>query len=245
MSVELKSLPAGQGVKPVPYPDSDGKPMADNTRQARWIIVLYGNLTALLRTVPDVLIAADLLWYARPEEGEKPTAPDVMVVFGRPRGDRGSYKQWEEGNVPVTVAFEVLSPSNTVEEMADKLAFYDEHGVEEYYVYNPDKNTLLVYLRGQAALRRIVHQGQYTSPRLGIRFDLSGPEMAVSYPDGRRFLSFEELDTERQRQEQRADQAEQRAARLAELSRKARRQQATPQELEELERLETESFPGS
>ena len=26
------------------YPESDGKPMADNTRQARWIVVFYGNL---------------------------------------------------------------------------------------------------------------------------------------------------------------------------------------------------------
>ncbi len=65
--------------------------------------------------------------------------------------------------------------------------------------------------------------------------------MAVFYPDGRRFLSFEELDAERQRQ--RADKADQRAARLAELNRKAR-WQATRQELQELERLETESFPG-
>jgi len=37
------------------------------------------------------------------------------------------------------VVFEVLSPSNTQQEMADKRAFYEEHGVEEYYVYDPDR----------------------------------------------------------------------------------------------------------
>ncbi len=26
-------------------------------------------------------------------------APDVMVVFGRPKGRRGSYKQWEKNNI--------------------------------------------------------------------------------------------------------------------------------------------------
>ncbi len=26
------------------YPDSDGKPMADNTKQFRWITVIYYNL---------------------------------------------------------------------------------------------------------------------------------------------------------------------------------------------------------
>src|SRR5207248_2716125 len=161
----LLTPPSRPVVKPVLYPDSDGKPMADNTKQARWIFVLYGNLAALFRAVADVFVAADLLWYARLGEDEKPTAPDVMVVFGRPKGDRGSYRQWEENDIPVTVAFEVLSPSNDVLEMADKLAFYDENGVEEYYVYDPDKNTLLVYTRGQAALRRVHFKGQYTSPR--------------------------------------------------------------------------------
>ncbi|HZT80700.1 MAG TPA: hypothetical protein VFA26_10775, partial [Gemmataceae bacterium] len=87
----------------------------------------------------------------------------------------------------------------------------------------------------------------YVSPRLGIRFDLSGPEMVVYGPDGQRFLTFEELTVARVQAEQRAEQAErradqekQRAARLAELGRKARQQQASAEELAELERLEGE-----
>src|SRR5262249_10159290 len=104
------------------YPESDGKPLADNTKQARWIVVLFGNLSALFRAVEEVFIAADLLWYAVEGFPEVRIAPDVLVVFGRPKGDRGSYRQWEEDNIPVTVAFEVLSPSNDYQEMIDKLA---------------------------------------------------------------------------------------------------------------------------
>jgi hypothetical protein len=88
---------------------------------------------------------------------------------------------------------------------------------------------------------------------LGICFDLSGPELVVRYPDGRPFLTFEELDVLRARAEQLAEQAEQRAqqaeqraqqaeqvkARLVELSSKALRQEATPEELAELQRLLT------
>jgi Uma2 family endonuclease len=49
-------------------------------------------------------------------EGDNKTcqAPDTMVVFGRPKGDRGSYKQWQEENIPPQVVFEFLSPSNTL-----------------------------------------------------------------------------------------------------------------------------------
>ena len=55
--------------------------------------------------------------------------PDVMVAFGRPRGDRGSYKQWEEGGVAPHVVFEVMSPGNRAGKMAKKFLFYERHGV--------------------------------------------------------------------------------------------------------------------
>src|SRR5436190_19178411 len=91
------------------YPDSDGKPMADNTKQLSWIVVLYGNLCALFREAVDVFIAADLLWYPVEEHSEARAAPDVFVVFGRPKGHRGSYQQWLEGDIPPQVVFEILS----------------------------------------------------------------------------------------------------------------------------------------
>jgi Uma2 family endonuclease len=215
--------------------------LADNTKQARWIVVLFDNLLALFHAIPDVFIAADLLWYAVEGEPEQRVAPDVLVVFGRPKGDRGSYRQWEEDNVPVTVAFEVLSPNNTRQEMADKLAFYDDHGVEEYYLYDPDKNLLTIYRRQGQVLRRVRKVDGFVSPRLRIRFDLSGAEMKVLNPDGTPFITFEELAANRQEIVRQRDEVAGRLRRLGELSRKARLQQASPQELQELERLESES----
>ncbi len=191
------------------YPESDGKPMADNTKQARWIFIFYGNLCALYRAAADVFVAADNLWY--PVEGEPKAcmAPDVYVVFGRPKGDRKSYKQWEEGGVPLTVVFVIYSPGNTWREMADKKDFYDEHGVEEYYVYDPETDGLLVYVRSphRAALRREYFKDTFTSPRLKIRFDTTGDELRVFYPDGRPFLTFEELADLQERESARADNA--------------------------------------
>lgn len=242
MLIPLSSLPPGT----IHYPESDGKPMADNTKQFDWIVMLADNLKALFDDRPDVFVSGNQNWY--PVEGEPSivAAPDVYVVFGRPKGDRRSYKQWQEDNVPMTVVFEVLSPKNTTWEMADKLAFYDEHGVEEYYIYDPDDNTLAVYQRSGEALRRVRPVDGYASPRLGIRFRLTEPEMTVFYPDGRPFLPFEQVAAARRQAERRADEAEKardevsrRYSRLTELSRKARLGQASPEELLELERLES------
>ncbi|MEC4805732.1 MAG: Uma2 family endonuclease, partial [Jaaginema sp. PMC 1080.18] len=94
------------------YPDSDGQPMADNTQQFRWIVLIKENLEVLFADNPDVFVAGDLLWY--PVEGQPKIriAPDAMVIFGRPKGDRGSYRQWEEENIVPQVVFEILSPGN-------------------------------------------------------------------------------------------------------------------------------------
>ncbi|MBP0021551.1 MAG: Uma2 family endonuclease, partial [Cyanobacteria bacterium SBLK] len=81
------------------YPDSDGKPLADNTTQLRLIFTIKGGLDALFKDRDDIFIAADLLWYpvqltsAEIQADQKPKkqAPDVMVVLGRPKGERGSY----------------------------------------------------------------------------------------------------------------------------------------------------------
>lgn len=228
------SANAGAVARPEPiiYPSSDGKRIAGNMTQSRWIMFLYENLNALVAADPNTFVAADSLWFPVEGDGNAVMAPDVYVVFGRPKGDRPSYRQWEEGGVPVTVAFEILSPSNGHFEMADRLAFYDEHQVEEYYVYDPYSHRLLVYQRGQATLRRRMPPHGFVSPRLGIRFELPpDAEMVIRYPDGRPFVHLAE-------ERKRADHEHQLRVRLQQLSRKVRRGQATPEEIAELDRLE-------
>src|SRR5262249_27202022 len=145
----------------------------------------------------DVFVGGNQFWY--PVEGEPETrqAPDVYVVFGRPKGDRPSYKQWEEGNVPMTVVFEILSPGNPYMEMADKFTFYAAYGAEQYSASAPDSTRLTVSLRRGDVLRRVLPLHDFVSPRLGIGFDLSGPELVVRRPDGQPFLTFEQLHAAR------------------------------------------------
>lgn len=203
----------------VTYPERDGNPMSDNTLQFRWIVTLQGGLDDLFADRPDVFVAGDLLWY--PVEGDNATrqAPDVMVAFGRPKGDRGSYRQWDEGGVAPQVVFEVLSPGNRPGEMARKLLFYETYGVEEYYVYDPDRVRLAAYTRGPDGFEQVANPDGFTSPRLGVRFDLSsGPELVVHRPDGRRFLTYRELAA---RAEEQARRAEEQAARAEGQARRA------------------------
>jgi len=193
------------------YPDSDGQPMSDNTKQFRWIVIIKENLEILFANNPDVFVAGDLLWY--PVEGDNKTriAPDAMVVFGRPKGDRGSYKQWEENNISPQVVFEILSPGNRLKEMTKKLLVYQQYGVEEYYIYDPDEVELTGLIRSENRLEEIEDINGWISPRLGIKFELTSDTLEIYRPDGQRFLTSVELDGLREQERQRAEEERQRA----------------------------------
>lgn len=218
----------------IDYPDSDGNPMSDNTEQFRWIVIIKENLEIMYASDPHVFVAGDLAWYPVRYTLRR-MAPDVMVAFGRPKGRRGSYKQWLEDNIPPQVAFEILSPSNKdsrgIDALDEKFTFYETYGIQEYYIYDPDDLTLAGWQRQGDRLTQILSMSNWVSPLLGIRFDwAAGQELVLFRPDGQKFLSPVELDQllqqskiqvwqEQQRviqEGQRADQERQRADRLAE-----------------------------
>ena len=193
------------------YPDCDGNPMSDNTKQFRWIVTIKENLELLYAENSDVFVAGDLLWY--PVEGNNTIrqAPDIMVAIGRPKGDRGSYQQWKEAGIAPQVVFEILSPGNRLAEMQRKLSLYDRYGVNEYYIYDPDRIDFAGWMRVDGKLESIEEPQSWVSPLLGIRFSLEPDTLQIYRPDGQPFLSFGDLDLRRQAAEQRADTAEQRA----------------------------------
>lgn len=201
------------------YPDSDGQPMADNTKQFRIIVTIKENLELLFADDPDVFIAGDLLWYPIEGNNKLRRAPDVMVAFGRPKGDRGSYKQWQENQIAPQVVFEILSPGNTLAEMTQKFEFYNRYGVEEYYVYDPDKVDLCGWIREENRLNLIEMMDGWISPRLKIRFQLNPNNLQIFTPKDQPFLTYVELGQLKQEAETRAQQAE---ARVRELEAKLR-----------------------
>jgi Uma2 family endonuclease len=190
------------------YPDSDGQPMSDNTKQFYWIVLIKENLEILFADDPQVFVAGDLLWYPVQGRPDVRVAPDVIVAFGRPKGDRGSYKQWEEGNITPQVVFEILSPGNTVLEMSKKLLFYEHYGIQEYYLYDPAQDVLGGFIRGdENTLEPVAELQSWISPRLGIRFELTDSGLVIFQPSGKPFLSPVELSQLALQEEKRAEVA--------------------------------------
>ena len=200
------------------YPSSDGQPMAESTIQYELIVKIKEGCESLFKDDPNVFVAADLLWY--PVEGriDISQAPDTMVIFGRPKGDRLSYIQCREDNVTPQVVFEIRSHNDRQTKMNKKLSFYQRHEVEEYYLYDPERNELQGWQRIEGNLEVIEPMEGWISPRLGVRFELGEDGLEIYRPDGEKFISYAELEAERaldrqrlQQEAQRAEQANQRA----------------------------------
>ncbi|MBE9010776.1 Uma2 family endonuclease [Pseudanabaenaceae cyanobacterium LEGE 13415] len=195
---------------PIVYPESDGKPIADNTRQFELIVYVKKGIDWLFADQPQVFVAGDLLWYPIEGNNKLCQAPDAMIVFGRPKGDRRSYQQWKEDNLPPQVVFEILSPSNTPLEMTRKFQFYERYGVDEYYVFDPDRAILDGYLRQGTFLESIDSMQDWISPRLRIRFSIEDRQLQLFRPDDTPFETYEQIASRAEQERLRADRAEER-----------------------------------
>jgi Uma2 family endonuclease len=174
------------------YPSSDGQPMAESTEHYQWIVTITGGLESLFQDDENVFVAGDLLWYPVEGTSEIRRAPDAMVVFGRPKGARGSYIQHLEAKIAPQVVFEILSRGNRILEMSRKFDFYQTYGVEEYYVYDHLSNDLAIWMRNPETEKlEVVDDVQnWISPRLGIRFELTDQSLNIFNPDETKFLTY-------------------------------------------------------
>ena len=224
-------MTATNRTKEIVYPESDGKRMAENTLQFRWIVIIVIGLETLYRNNPQVFVAGDLLWYPVEGNNRVATAPDAMVIFGRPKGRRGAYLQWKEGDIAPQVVFEVLSPGNRAAEMRDKFNFYQQYGVKEYYIYDPDRETLAGWLRQNDQLVAVPADQikNWTSPLLQVRFQLN-QTLTLFQPDSEPFATYDEI----LEQPDRARQALLRAIHAEEQATEERRQTQISQELARL-----------
>lgn len=99
------------------YPESDGKPMADNTLEWDWMVKIVDELRELFAG-QNVVLAGDLFWYPVPGNAKTVIAPDALVVFGRPPGNRGSYKRWEKDGLAPRSSSKSCPPATPIRNSA-------------------------------------------------------------------------------------------------------------------------------
>ena len=136
----------------IDYPDSDGRPMAENDWQRNVIVYALSVLENRFDGCSDVYVSGDLLIYHEEGNPRASVVPDVFVVFGVQSRQRRVYKLWEELKAPDFV-LEVASPSTWQDDEGPKRELYERLGVREYFQHDPMGEHLPSRLQGRRLVR--------------------------------------------------------------------------------------------
>jgi len=123
------------------YPESDGKPMAETDVHRNLLADLIFTLDNYFQMQLDVYVSGNLLIYYVEGNPAKCFAPDVFVVRGVPKRQRRTYKLWEEGVAP-QIIIELTSRKTWREDLQIKWRLYEELGVQEYFIFDPEYDYL-------------------------------------------------------------------------------------------------------
>lgn len=139
-------------VRPVYYPSSDGKPMAETDLHRDEIMRCIETLSAAFADDADVYVSGNILLYFEHGNPRRSVSPDVLVVKGVPKLPlRDTYLLWQEGRPP-NLVIEVTSRSTRSEDLRRKWQVYARLGVREYFLYDPRGDYLTPALQGHRLL---------------------------------------------------------------------------------------------
>ncbi|HEX8194837.1 MAG TPA: Uma2 family endonuclease [Pyrinomonadaceae bacterium] len=178
----------------------EGKPMAETDLHVTAILDLIQYLRFHFRDEPVVVLGDHTLYYERGNP-KKFVAPDVFVVKGVEKElPRRVFKLWEEK--PPSVVFEISSRSTWADDFYKKWKLYEQIGVLEYYIFDPEYDYLpepiIAFKRKNGEFEKArVKKGRIFSEELGLEIVDTGKGLRLYEPKTKQFLStYDEAQAE-------------------------------------------------
>ncbi len=215
--VKLNSMSATLKLKKraeIHYPESDGKPMAETDVHREQMNYLIETLKVHFQFRTDVYVSGNIMFYYEEGNPRKVFSPDVLVCFGVSDEDRRTYKLWEEKQFP-QVVFEISSRGTWGDDLNKKWFLYQQFGVKEYYIFDPEYDylpePLIAYRLKRGELKQIpIKNNRIFSEEIGLEIVDTGEGLRLFDPETKQFMRT--LSEEYQAREQ----AENEVARLRE-----------------------------
>jgi len=180
-------------IERIPYPESDGSPMAETDLHRNLILEIVFALSHFFRNDPNVYVSGNLFIYYDKKNPMKNIAPDVFVVRGAPKGDRRVYYLWEEGVAP-QVVIEISSQHTFKEDVFKKFHTYEKLGVREYFIFDPtsdyikDSPLIGFRLEDREYVEMELKDDRLHSDELGLDLIIAGTALRLFDPLTGKFL---------------------------------------------------------
>ncbi|MDQ3749498.1 MAG: Uma2 family endonuclease [Acidobacteriota bacterium] len=193
--VKLKAMNAALKLKKraeIYYPETDGKPMAETDIHREQMNYLIETLKVHFQSRRDVYISGNIMFYYEEGNPRKVFSPDVMVCFGVSDEIRRTFKLWKEKQFP-QVVFEISSRGTWGEDLNKKWFLYQQFGVKEYYIFDPEYDylpePLIAYRAKRGELKQVaVKNKRIFSEELGLDVVDTGEGLRFFNPETKEFL---------------------------------------------------------
>lgn len=174
------------------YPESDGKPIGETDFHIQTITYPYQTLSAFFASETDVKVLADIMFYYEEGNPRKVFSPDVMVVKGVGNHPRRTFKLWEEKQFP-QVIFEISSRKTWGDDLNKKWFLYQQFGVKEYYIFDPEYDylpePLIAYRSKRGELKQVpIKNNRIYSEELGLEIVDTGEGLRLFDPETNQFM---------------------------------------------------------
>jgi Uma2 family endonuclease len=174
------------------YPEQDGKPMAETDIHREQMYYLIETLKVHFQPRTDVYVSGNIMFYYEEGNPRKVFSPDVMVCFGISNEIRRTFKLWEEKQFP-QVVFEISSRGTWGEDLNKKWFLYQQFGVKEYYIFDPEYDylpePLIAYRAKRGEFKQVaVKNNRIFSEQLGLDVIDTGEGLRFFNPESKEFL---------------------------------------------------------
>ena len=199
--------------------------MAETDVHRDLMIDLIEELKQWFQDDPEVYVSGNILLYYEEGKLSKSVSPDVMMVRGVPKGQRRTYKLWEEGRMP-EVVFEISSRSTWGDDWHIKFQLYARLGVKEYFLFDPEYDylpePLIAFRLKDGEFKKLkVKKNRVLSETLGLELVDTGETLRLFHPPTGRILPTLAEETLARQQ---AEAAQQQAEAQAQAEKQAREQ---------------------
>ena len=175
-----------ESIKPLPgttidprFPDEDGRFKGETGYHTKAVAWLYDALQDCLYPKGDWFVSSNLMFYWNYDSPRQRRDPDILVARGVGRHMRRAFRAWEEGTLPC-VLMEVVSRRTRYVDKGAKLQQYEQVGIREYFLFDPEAYYLKPALQG-FRLRKGIYvpirpdkEGSLKSQQLGLLLRVEG-----------------------------------------------------------------------